>query len=152
MSLLQAKYKELNGQLADTDDSGIDKLIGKLNSVEAQMIRQQAVIDKTKAKIGDLSNAQALDTEAIAATAVAEAEQAASSAAEKLRTEALSAAAKISEDFKTAADPLERLKQKFEINQNAIERTEAEIKDYRLSWQQLMTQWNQKSCQIKSNN
>lgn len=128
MSLLQAKYKELNGQLADTDDSGIDKLIEKLNSVEAQMIRQQAVIDKTKAKIGDLSNAQALDTEAIAATAVAEAEQAASSAAEKLRTEALSAAAKISEDFKTAADPLERLKQKFEINQNAIERTEAEIK------------------------
>ena len=127
MSLLQAKYKELNGQLADTDDSGIDKLIEKLNSVEAQMIRQQAVIDKTKAKIGDLSNAQALDTEAIAATAVAEAEQAASSAAEKLRTEALSAAAKISEDFKTAADPLERLKQKFEINQNAIERTEAEI-------------------------
>lgn len=128
MSLLQAKYKELNGQLANTDDSGIDKLIEKLNSVEAQMIRQQAVIDKTKAKIGDLSNAQALDTEAIAATAVAEAEQAASSAAEKLRTEALSAAAKISEDFKTAADPLERLKQKFEINQNAIERTEAEIK------------------------
>lgn len=128
MSLLQAKYKELNGQLADTDDSGIDKLIEKLNSVEAQMIRQQAVIDKTKAKIGDLSNAQALDTEAIAATAVAEAEQAASSAAEKLRTEALSAAAKISEDFKTAADPLERLKQKFEINQNAIEQTEAEIK------------------------
>lgn len=128
MSLLQAKYKELNGQLADTDDIGIDKLIEKLNSVEAQMIRQQAVIDKTKAKIGDLSNAQALDTDAIAATAVAEAEQAASSAAEKLRTEALSAAAKISEDFKTAADPLERLKQKFEINQNAIERTEAEIK------------------------
>lgn len=128
MSLLQAKYKELNGQLADTDDIGIDKLIEKLNSVEAQMIRQQAVIDKTKAKIGDLSNAQALDTDAIAATAVAEAEQAASSAAEKLRTEALSAAAKISENFKTAADPLERLKQKFEINQNAIERTEAEIK------------------------
>lgn len=128
MSLLQAKYKELNGQLADTDDSGIDKLIGKLNSVEAQMIRQQAVIDKTKAKIGDLSNTQALNTEAIAATAVAEAEQAASSAAEKLRTETLSAAAKISEGFKTAADPLERLKQKFEINQNAIERTETEIK------------------------
>lgn len=128
MSLLQAKYKELNGQLADTDDSGIDKLIGKLNSVEAQMIRQQAVIDKTKAKIGDLSNAQALDAEAIAAAAVAEAEQAASLAAEKLRAEALSAAAETAEGFKTAADPLERLKQKLEINQNAIERTETEIK------------------------
>lgn len=128
MSLLQAKYKELNGQLADTDDSGIDKLIGKLNSVEAQMLRQQAVIDKTKAKIGDLSNAQALDAEAIAAAAVAEAEQAASLAAEKLRAEALSAAAETAEGFKTAADPLERLKQKFEINQNAIERTETEIK------------------------
>lgn len=50
MSLLQAKYKELNGQLADTDDIGIDKLIEKLNSVEAQMIRQQAVIDKTKSQ------------------------------------------------------------------------------------------------------
>ena len=128
MSLLQAKYKELNGQLADTDDSGIDKLIGKLNSVEAQMIRQQAVIDKTKAKMGDLSNAQALDAEAIAAAAVVDAEQQASLAAEKLRAEALSAATETAEGFKTAADPLERLKQKFEINQNAIERTETEIK------------------------
>ncbi|TLW88637.1 hypothetical protein FFK04_07295 [Ruminococcus sp. KGMB03662] len=128
MSLLQAKYKELNGQLADTDDSGIDKLIGKLNSVEAQMIRQQAVIDKTKAKMGDLSNLKALETEKIVAAAVAEVEQQASLAAEKLRTEALSAAMETAEGFKTAADPLERLKQKFEINQNAIERTETEIK------------------------
>lgn len=128
MSLLQAKYKELNGQLADTDDSGIDKLIGKLNSVEAQMIRQQAVIDKTKAKMGDLSNLKALETEKIVAAAVAEVEQQASLAAEKLRTEALSAAMETAEGFKTAADPLERLKQKFEINQNTIERTETEIK------------------------
>lgn len=128
MSLLQAKYKELNGQLADTDDSGIDKLIGKLNSVEAQMIRQQAVIDKTKAKIGDLSNLKALETEKVVAAAVADVEQQASLAAEKLRAEALSAATETAEGFKTAADPLERLKQKFEINQNAIERTETEIK------------------------
>lgn len=128
MSLLQAKYKELNGQLADTDDSGIDKLIGKLNSVEAQMIRQQAVIDKTKAKIGDLSNLKALETEKVVAAAVADVEQQASLAAEKLRAEALSAAMETAEGFKTAADPLERLKQKFEINQNAIERTETEIK------------------------
>lgn len=128
MSLLQAKYKELNGQLADTDDSGIDKLIGKLNSVEAQMIRQQAVIDKTKAKMGDLSNLKALETEKVVAAAVADVEQQASLAAEKLRAEALSAAMETAEGFKTAADPLERLKQKFEINQNAIERTETEIK------------------------
>lgn len=128
MSLLQAKYKELNGQLADTDDSGIDKLIGKLNSVEAQMIRQQAVIDKTKAKMGDLSNLKALETEKVVAAAVADVEQQASLAAEKLRAEALSAATETAEGFKTAADPLERLKQKFEINQNAIEKTEAEIK------------------------
>lgn len=128
MSLLQAKYKELNGQLADTDDSGIDKLIGKLNSVEAQMIRQQAVIDKTKAKMGDLSNLKALETEKVVAAAVADVEQQASLAAEKLRAEALSAATETAEGFKTAADPLERLKQKFEINQNAIERTETEIK------------------------
>lgn len=54
MSLLQAKYKELQAALANaSSDEEAAKIVSELNGVESKLISQQGVIDKTQTKLSE---------------------------------------------------------------------------------------------------
>lgn len=55
MSLLQAKYKELQAALANaSSDEEAAKIVSELNGVESKLISQQGVIDKLKQNLANM--------------------------------------------------------------------------------------------------